>query len=189
MSYHQFDDELSRFREQSKPMLEADHSLKDDVNAARPLIKDELQVENESLFNAIDKKDDCLSKQQWGYLVTQVIDSGIGIEEKDMPRLFSTFNNTNQANFATQGIGLGLSTAKELCYSLGGAISIDSKKDIGTELSFSIQARDSAINLKAEDLKHEIKEFKYNFGETFIPKDAHQLINESNPQLINTNRD
>lgn len=49
-----------------------------------------------------------------GYLLTQVIDSGNGIESRVLKQLFTTFNNPNTGVLKTQGIGIGLSTAKVL---------------------------------------------------------------------------
>ena len=60
------------------------------------------------------------------YLVTQVIDRGQGIQKKDMGKLFTTFNDAKKGNNVDKGVGLGLSTAKELSYCLGGGISLQS---------------------------------------------------------------
>ena len=116
--------------------------------------------------------------------MTQVVDRGVGIESKDMSKLFTTFNNSKLANFSTQGIGLGLSTSKELCQSLGGAISMDSEKDIGTEITFSIHVRDAVAPLQAEDLKHQLSSFRQEFGDLLIPKNASEQKEELTDQQL-----
>jgi signal transduction histidine kinase len=82
------------------------------------------------------------SSSRWGYLITQVIDSGEGIQPKDLKNLFTTFTQTKLSMFKTQGVGIGLSTSKELAQSLSGAIMLESQVNKGTSVTFSVQARD-----------------------------------------------
>ncbi|MDR3299949.1 MAG: response regulator [Candidatus Accumulibacter sp.] len=57
-------------------------------------------------------------------LVISVEDSGIGIREEDMDKLFGDFRQLNQANNkGIEGTGLGLAIAKNLCRAMNGDIS------------------------------------------------------------------
>jgi len=56
--------------------------------------------------------------------LTQIVDTGEGINPKGLKDLFQTFNKEKLAVFKSQGIGIGLSTAKELSTTLGGGIEL-----------------------------------------------------------------
>lgn len=69
----------------------------------------------------------------------QVEDSGIGIPESRMDRLFKAFS---QADSSTTkefgGTGLGLSISKALIEAMGGSISLESREGVGTVFSFEV---------------------------------------------------
>jgi two-component sensor histidine kinase/uncharacterized protein YigA (DUF484 family) len=63
----------------------------------------------------------------------EVIDTGIGIPEEDVPRLFTEFFRAENAKAqAEEGTGLGLVIVKEVLDFLGGSISVKSKVGEGT---------------------------------------------------------
>ena len=72
-----------------------------------------------------------------GYLLTVIKDEGHGIEESNISNLFSMFNHASQQGFKTQGIGLGLTTARKLSQAMAGAIHLKSIVSEGTEVGFS----------------------------------------------------
>jgi signal transduction histidine kinase len=62
-----------------------------------------------------------------------VADSGTGISETDLPRIFDQFYRADQSrNRATGGAGLGLTIVKRLVEAHGGEISVTSDADSGT---------------------------------------------------------
>jgi len=62
-----------------------------------------------------------------------VRDSGIGISEKDISKIFGRFYQANQNNLIlNQGTGIGLAIAREFVELHGGNISVNSKEDIGS---------------------------------------------------------
>jgi signal transduction histidine kinase/CheY-like chemotaxis protein len=80
----------------------------------------------------------------------EVIDSGIGMTEEQMGRLFQAFTQADSSttrNFG--GTGLGLTITKHFCAMLGG--SIDVKSAPGQGSTFTIQLPDHAAKLTAED--------------------------------------
>ncbi|MCZ8377049.1 MAG: ATP-binding protein [Beijerinckiaceae bacterium] len=62
-----------------------------------------------------------------GHLVLQVWDTGPGIDEADLPRIFEPFHQlANPARQAGRGHGLGLTIAKSMAEIIGGAIEVRS---------------------------------------------------------------
>ncbi len=70
-------------------------------------------------------------------VVIHVRDTGIGIEEKDLPYVFDRFYKVDKAHTG-KGSGLGLSIAKELLRRMDEDIWVTSEKGVGTEFSFTI---------------------------------------------------
>ncbi|HLV39343.1 PAS domain S-box protein [Xanthomarina sp.] len=72
-------------------------------------------------------------------LVTEVIDQGIGIEEKDLNKLFSPFIQLDGGlNRSHEGTGLGLAICKSLIEKLGGSIQVQSKTGEGSNFTFKL---------------------------------------------------
>ena len=70
-------------------------------------------------------------------LVIEVIDTGIGISEENQKKLFQLFGlleDKKQLN--KNGIGLGLTIAKDICQVFGGDISIQSEVGKGSTFKF-----------------------------------------------------
>ncbi|MFN0257552.1 ATP-binding protein [Pedobacter ureilyticus] len=75
-----------------------------------------------------------------GVLKVQVIDTGIGIEEKDANVIFDEFSQVNYSitKNTQKGTGLGLAICKKIVELQGGSISLSSKPNIGSNFSFEI---------------------------------------------------
>jgi signal transduction histidine kinase len=75
------------------------------------------------------------------HLEILVTDSGIGISEADLPRVFDQFYRADQSrNRATGGAGLGLTIVKRLVDAHGGEISVASESGEGTTFKILIPA-------------------------------------------------
>ena len=73
-----------------------------------------------------------------------VKDTGIGIDENDIPNLFtmfSTFSKGRNKKYNTKGTGLGLFISKKIVESLKGKIRIQSKVNEGTEAVFILKLK------------------------------------------------
>lgn len=71
----------------------------------------------------------------------EVEDTGVGIKEEDLEKLFKLFGKMNIKNHVNQnGIGLGTSISKKLVEALGGNIKVKSEVNKGTIFKFHIVA-------------------------------------------------
>lgn len=83
-------------------------------------------------------------------VICSVTDTGIGITQEQVSRLFKPFS---QADSSTQrsygGSGLGLSICKALIQALNGKISMESQLGVGTKVSFVIKFQKAAKSATA----------------------------------------
>jgi signal transduction histidine kinase len=68
-------------------------------------------------------------------VILEVTDTGKGIEEEDLNKVFDPFYTTKQPG---EGTGLGLWLAYEIVQDYGGEISVKSKKDVGTTFTVEL---------------------------------------------------
>ena len=86
-------------------------------------------------------------------VVIHVRDTGIGIEESDLPYVFDRFYKVDKAH-SGKGSGLGLSIAKELLKRMDEDIWVTSEKGVGTEFSFTIHRpvkESEELSVESED--------------------------------------
>ena len=74
---------------------------------------------------------------KFGFLKTKVLNTGEGIDKQILKKLGKSFQN-DQNTSVKHGVGIGLVTARELCFSLDGDFKISSSKDKGTIVDFSV---------------------------------------------------
>jgi len=69
-----------------------------------------------------------------------VKDTGVGIDKKDISKLFKGYSNIDNKSSIKKhrGSGLGLSICKGFIEIMGGKIEVKSRKDVGTSFSFNI---------------------------------------------------
>jgi len=91
-------------------------------------------------------------------LFFMVIDTGIGIDEKDMDKLFKDFSQVD-ASITREfgGTGLGLSVSKQLVELMKGNVNVQSEKGKGSNFSFSVR-----LKKVEEDVNEEIEEQTYS---------------------------
>jgi two-component system phosphate regulon sensor histidine kinase PhoR len=75
-----------------------------------------------------------------------VIDTGLGIPEKEIPRIFERFYRVDKARSRkTGGSGLGLAIVKHLVEQLGGQVSVESKLGEGSVFSVILPKNENLI--------------------------------------------
>lgn len=84
-------------------------------------------------------------------LEAEIIDSGKGIDEEDLGRLFQPYQRLEEDQDHFSGLGLGLALSKRLVELHGGKIWVSSVKGSGSTFGFSIP-------LKANPLSYQAKE-------------------------------
>ncbi|RDH85307.1 MAG: histidine kinase [endosymbiont of Galathealinum brachiosum] len=73
-----------------------------------------------------------------------ISDTGIGIPEEKLEKLFDSFSQVDTSTTRKYGgTGLGLAIAKKLCLLMGGDISVESEKDKGSLFKFSAKLKKS----------------------------------------------
>ena len=65
-------------------------------------------------------------------------DTGYGIAEEDIPRLFVPFDRLGHESSTIEGTGIGLSITKDLVEQMGGYIEVDSNPNVGTAFSIGL---------------------------------------------------
>ena len=78
------------------------------------------------------------SSEMW-YLCWTVSDTGAGIAEEELKKVFREFEQTRTGQQLGQGTGLGMPITKTYVELLGGTIQIDSQIGQGTTVSFSLE--------------------------------------------------
>ena len=76
------------------------------------------------------------------HILVEIIDDGIGIAEKYLPRIFERFYRTDEGrSIDVTGSGLGLSICKHIIEAHGQTIHVRSKEDVGTTVGFTLDGR------------------------------------------------
>lgn len=72
-------------------------------------------------------------------LIFKVEDTGIGIKEEELPKLFGSFEQLDvKKNYAKEGTGLGLAISKQLVKLMDGKIGVESRYGQGSTFYFSV---------------------------------------------------
>jgi signal transduction histidine kinase len=77
-------------------------------------------------------------KKEKGGIKVKVIDTGIGIQKKNLPFIFDKFYRAERPTDKIRGTGLGLSIAKEIIKSHGGDIWAESRPGKGSTFYFRL---------------------------------------------------
>lgn len=111
-----------------------------------------IQVLNNFLNNAIHFTTQggitvkTLDKSSESHILVSVIDTGKGIAEKDLPKLFQKFQQIESAQEnKEEGTGLGLAICKEIIALHGGKIWVESKLGEGTSFNFTLPIQEQGV--------------------------------------------
>lgn len=85
-------------------------------------------------------------EEQEEFVAVSVKDSGVGIPERQIHRVFSKFfRGENVVRLKTEGSGLGLYIVRNVIHAHGGNVWVDSKEGEGTKLSFRLPRKKELI--------------------------------------------
>lgn len=122
-----------------------------------------------------------LAKWESGYLKVQISDTGCGIPEQSVPKLFEMYTQADKSiSSAYGGTGLGLWICKQLCNKMGGDITVYSQVEKGTSFLFYIPvhnvARESRTSVYVPHIRDKINALvvdDFNFN-----RNLHKLLLE-----------
>lgn len=81
-------------------------------------------------------------KMDGKHILIEISDDGIGIPEKQLPRIFERFYRTDKGrSMDVAGSGLGLAICKHIIEAHGQTIHVRSTEDIGTTVGFTLDGR------------------------------------------------
>jgi two-component system phosphate regulon sensor histidine kinase PhoR len=87
-----------------------------------------------------------------GFVRASVSDTGIGIKQEDLPRIFDKFYRVKSVETRQiVGTGLGLSIVRSIVDAHLGSISVESEVGKGTTFTLSFPKDTSPIHLKKEN--------------------------------------
>ena len=98
-------------------------------------------------------------------LFFMVIDSGIGISDDDMDKLFKSFSQVD-ASITRRfgGTGLGLNIVKNLVRMMGGDVNVESEKGKGSTFSFSVRVQKVQQDGEEDIVSAETDTYSFHVG-------------------------
>ena len=83
---------------------------------------------------------DVTVSEDGGRISVDIVDNGKGMDETALARAFDPFY-TEPGKHDKRKVGLGLPLLKQMCEACGGGVSLDSRKGVGTRLSYFFDAK------------------------------------------------
>lgn len=109
----------------------------------------QLSIPNKG-YVSLDVK--CVNKNGVCRLFISVKDSGRGIKQEDMSKLFTKFQRVEEdRNTTIEGTGLGLAITKQLVDMMNGNIVVNSRYGEGSEFKVAIDQRISKAKIETEE--------------------------------------
>jgi signal transduction histidine kinase/CheY-like chemotaxis protein len=98
-------------------------------------------------------------------LICRVEDTGIGIRQEDIGKLFSVYNQVDtRSNRHIEGTGLGLSISKNLAEMMNGEITVESEYGWGSVFTLRIRQKVADSQPLGRDTKERLEHFNYRDG-------------------------
>lgn len=130
------------------------HEFKVDMEEGLPM----LRIDREKIFRVLDNlitnavkfspqhsQIVVSARKKHSSVIVAVQDSGIGISEEEIERIFERFYRIDGSSTAREGIGIGMSIVKSFVEAHGGTVSIESALGEGTIVSFHLPCTSADI--------------------------------------------
>ena len=123
-------------------------------------------------------------------VVFKIRDTGIGINKENLGRIFEEFRQEFDGHHRPfEGLGIGLTLAKEVIERMGGRIFVQSEKGVGSEFSFSIPYRPAGSTkpkLSAASVEHVLKPIDWSSRKCLLVDDNKDVLIYLNRILTDT---
>ncbi len=128
------------------------------------------------------RNDECMLK-------FSVKDTGIGVREEDMDKLFMAYERLDeQKNSGIQGTGLGLDISRRFAELMGGTLRCESEYGKGSEFILTLNQKIVDNTPLGVFMEHDESEAKGPYVPLFIAPDADILVVDDNPMNLNVIR-
>lgn len=108
-------------------------------------------VSNAIKYNKKNGSVEIKSKNENGMLIVEICDTGIGIENSDICKLWEPFDRLSNEATSIQGTGLGLTITKMLADMMNGVLDVKSEKGKGSVFSIGfISTTKTPVNIAKE---------------------------------------
>ncbi len=115
-----------------------------------------------------------------------VKDTGIGIKQEDMDRLFTAYERLDEEkNGGIQGTGLGLDISRRFAALMGGELKCNSVYGEGSEFIFTISQKIMDRTPTGKFIEHVEEDSKGPYVPKFVAPDADVLVVDDNPMNLN----
>jgi CheY-like chemotaxis protein len=117
-------------------------------------------------------------------IIFTVSDTGIGINQENLSRIFEEFRQEVDGHHRPfEGLGVGLTLAKEVVERMGGKISVKSEKGVGSEFSFEIPYRPAGTTARSRQVTENVMSLTVDWR-----KKRCLLVDDNKDVLIYLNR-
>ena len=124
------------------------------------------------------------------YIVFKIKDTGIGINKENLGRIFEEFRQEIDGHHRPfEGLGIGLTLAKEVVQRMGGEIYVQSEKGIGSEFSFSLPYRpagSSKVKAKLDIVDQMLKPINWSSKKCLLVDDNKDVLIYLSRILVDT---
>ena len=113
-------------------------------------------------YGSIELKCECRRLSDDYVFYFDVTDTGVGIKEEDIKKIFGVFNQVDtRKNRNIQGTGLGLAISRNLAIMMSGNISVDSVYGEGSTFHISLHQKASGSEQIGPKMAMELEQFKF----------------------------
>jgi PAS domain S-box-containing protein len=123
-------------------------------------------------------------------VVFRIKDTGVGINKENLVRIFEEFSQEVGGHHRPfEGLGIGLTLAKEVVERMGGHIFVESEKGIGSEFSFSIPYRPAGstkVKAAMQSSAQNIKTLDWSTRKCLLVDDNKDVLIYLNKILLET---